>query len=410
MKRLRLANYTLLMSIIMTSFLLKAETRQNLESRLINSNLSLAALKSEIESQRYIKKSSYSAFMPSLNAIGGIARSSIDSTELSGQLAYLQGSFNVFSGFKDKAHANLEDVKTELSQVNYEIAEKQLKENLNEIISSMLSLHKLEEILNEEVKITKAQKAMAIKKVNAGLTSQVDLYEFELRENELEIQKRDIMREHQVVHEKTNALFNEEIKDSDFDGLSFSTSENIRKNINLNSFENHPLIKKSKLDDRSVEAEKKIVSSDFWPRLDLYYSFGQITPNDTKLTYDESEVRLLMTIPLFSGFESYYKRKSAIANKQSKELNSQQVRLDIKSNFEQLKSRAEELFELNQIVDKKLSHAEKYYNLTVAEYKRGVKNSPDIVGATERYFDSKKQKINIQKELEMIQAKLNTYK
>ena len=57
-----------------------------------------------------------------------------------------------------------------------------------------------------------------------------------------------------------------------------------------------------------------------------------------------------------------------------------------------------------------MASAEKYYDLTLAEYKRGVKNSPDIVGATERYFDSKKKKIEIQKELELVQLQLNNYK
>jgi hypothetical protein len=42
----------------------------------------------------------------------------------------------------------------------------------------------------------------------------------------------------------------------------------------------------------------------------------------------------------------------------------------------------------------------------VNEYKRGVKNSPDLVGATERWFSSQKRKYELLKELELAKIKL----
>lgn len=400
-----------LITIILSSPLLSnSQTRADLESRLISSNQDLKSLEQDILAQEGLKKSTYSPFLPTLNAVGGLARFKTDSEDEKGEVAYLQGSANLFSGFKDRAHFDIESNKLELAKLNYEIRLRSVKEELTEILTSMIGIHQLEKILEEELKITQTQKQMAARKVSAGLTSQVDNYEFELRESEIEIQRKAIAREHESFHQKLNSLYNQEISDRELDNIGFATTGVLSSNVNLTSYENHPLVKKAKLEEQIADSEKTATTSEFLPKIDLSYSFGRLTPTEDEKKFNESEVALLVTIPLFSGFDTLYKRKSAVANVAAKEHERNQVVLNIRSQFEQLKLRANELVELYKITEKKLSTAEKYYNLTLAEYKRGVKNSPDLVGATESYFDSKKKKIDIQKELELVQVQLNNYR
>lgn len=410
MHLLRKANIILTLVLLSAAIAVSAQTRADLESRLLASNQELKSLQQDIAAQDSLKKSTYSPFLPSLNAVGGLARIKNDRDDDKGQVGYLQGSANLFAGFKDRANFDIQKKNLELSRLNYEIRLRSAKEELTEILTSMIGLHQLEKILDEEFKITQTQKQMAARKVSAGLTSQVDNYEFDLRESEIEIQRRNIAREHDAVHKKLNALFNQEIPDKEIEGISFATTGAIAKEVNLTSFENHPLVRKAQIEEQIAESEKTSMSSEFLPKIDLSYSFGRLTPTEDEVKYNESEVALLVTIPLFSGFDTYHKRKSAVANLSAKEHAKNQVFLNVKSQFEQLKLRAKELVELYQIIDKKLLVAEKYYNLTLSEYKRGVKNSPDLVGATERYFDSKKKKIDLQKELELVQVQLNNYK
>lgn len=410
MHLLRKANIILTLVLLSAAIAVSAQTRADLESRLLASNQELKSLQQDIAAQDSLKKSTYSPFLPSLNAVGGLARIKNDRDDDKGQVGYLQGSANLFAGFKDRANFDIQKKNLELSRLNYEIRLRSAKEELTEILTSMIGLHQLEKILDEEFKITQTQKQMAARKVSAGLTSHVDNYEFDLRESEIEIQRRNIAREHDAVHKKLNALFNQEIPDKEIEGISFATTGAIAKEVNLTSFENHPLVRKAQIEEQIAESEKTSMSSEFLPKIDLSYSFGRLTPTEDEVKYNESEVALLVTIPLFSGFDTYHKRKSAVANLSAKEHAKNQVFLNVKSQFEQLKLRAKELVELYQIIDKKLLVAEKYYNLTLSEYKRGVKNSPDLVGATERYFDSKKKKIDLQKELELVQVQLNNYK
>ena len=55
-----------------------------------------------------------------------------------------------------------------------------------------------------------------------------------------------------------------------------------------------------------------------------------------------------------------------------------------------------------------MKNAQKYFELTLAEYRRGTKNSPDLVGATDRLFSTKKKTFELIKDLEILKTKLET--
>lgn len=386
-----------------------ATTRQELENKLFENNQEIQAFESQVLAQENLKKSLYSSYLPSLNAVGGWAKNKTDEDDQKGQVGYLQGTANLFSGFRDQSNIEIEDQKLNLARLGLETQKRKIREELTDVLTTMIGLHQLEKILDEEFKVTQIQKQMAAKKVSAGLTSTVDNFEFDLRESEIQIQRRNIVQSHEEAHQKLNALFNEEVKDEDINNIDFLTLEELKKNLNVLNFKNHPLLQKSQTEKTIAELEKRSVNSEFLPKLDLSYSFGRLTPTETDFKYNESQVALLITIPLFSGLETVYKRKSAISAVSARERELTQVGLNTKSQFERLKTKFSELTDLYQINEKKLVYAEKYYNLTLAEYKRGVKNSPDLVGATERFFDSKKKKIELQKELELVRVQLNNF-
>jgi outer membrane protein len=113
-----------------------------------------------------------------------------------------------------------------------------------------------------------------------------------------------------------------------------------------------------------------------------------------------------LTIPLFSGLETVSKTRSQSFNVAAREKDRMQALRDLAAEFKSLGTKWTELNELSTINEKRLESAKKYYELTLSEYRRGIKNSPDLVGATERWFESQKRKFEIKKELEEIRVKL----
>jgi len=272
----------------------------------------------------------------------------------------------------------------------------------------MILLHKFQTILDEEAKVTQVQKQMASKKSDAGLTGKVDTIEISLRESEIEIEQVQINQKHLEAHQKLLHLFGDSISDADLNHLEFSQLESLVE-TSINNYDLNRTLEaeRSNLLELIAKAEKNEAKADFFPSVDFSYSVGRINPAENmKGAFNESQLGVLVTIPLFSGWETWHKVKSLELAHQSVQKDSQQKLYDIKSSLATLLSKQKEIKALYEINEKKIDHSAKYFELTLSEYKRGIKNSPDLVGATERWFASKKKKYELLKELEVTKAKL----
>lgn len=397
--------------LIALTFSLNAYAMQGLaplEQQLIEKNQGLLALRSAIASKERQHQSSFSAYYPTLEAVGGWGENRVQDPGQrdKGYFGYLDGRLNIFKGFRDVSISNKKELEVRLAKIEYEKKWRELKQQLVEAASEMIYLHRLREILIAEENITKEQKKMAAKKVSAGLTSSVDNLEFDLREEELRIQKRQIDQLHMEAHQKIVQLFGADIADSDLDKLSYENFAALTKTDNY-SYDKNLDIQRANLASELSEAEKNEIKSEFLPSLDFVYSFGRITPTEeTPIDFNETQYALKLSIPLFSGFDTYRKTKSLNSDIQGKRLQAEQTVFDSKSAFNTLKEKISELGDLYKINERKLETAKRYFDMTVNEYKRGIKNSPDLVGATERWFSPQKRKYEILKELELAKIKL----
>ena len=376
------------------------------------SNKEVLALQKNEESKQASDKASFSGFLPTLSAVGGWQRYNVDDPIKAekGFNGYLEGKLNIFRGFKDNSLSNRRSIELQIAQIELETKKREIRLELTRILGDMISLHKLQNILQEEYSVNQNQKKMAQKKVSAGLTSSVDNLEFELRENEILLEQKKIDQEHEENHLNFLKIAGATFQDSDLGKMDFSP-ESVYAGIQEKNIPDQNLgLQKAKLNQSLAEIERNEIRSDFLPTLDFMYAVGRITPTEeNSFKLNESKYGVQLTIPLFSGFETYYKSKSASLLSQSLENTKDQIRNTVKADYEISIKKLKELNYSFQINDKKIVNAEKYYNLTLAEYKRGIKNSPDLVSATERYFSAKKKKLEILKNMELVKIKIDNY-
>lgn len=384
---------------------------QNLETELYTKSSELSSLQKQVESREAIYSSGYSGFLPTLNAVAGWQQNTVDSepTPEKGNVGYLEAQYNLFNGFRDKSTLNQRN--TELTAAKTELALKQreLKISLVELLSEIIQLHKLQDILEEEYKTLKIQLQMAQKKEAAGLTGSVDRLEFSVRESELDIERNQIGQSHNELHEKLTKLIGSDVSDEQLHKIEFQTIDELSKipgefdhlkNLDYK-------FAKSTYDRASNEVTE--ARSDFMPKLDLTAALGRLTPSEvTPVQYNESKYGIILTIPLFSGLNTYYKTKAAKLNAAATEKNLDQVTKNVAAEFKILKNKIDELLKLYKINELKLTTSQKYFDLTLGEYRRGIKNSPDLVGATERLFGTKRRQFEILKELEILKVRIET--
>ncbi|OYZ23544.1 MAG: hypothetical protein B7Y39_04350 [Bdellovibrio sp. 28-41-41] len=380
-----------------------------LSKNLYQKNQEIMSLEKYVESKEALSNSSVSGYYPTLNAVAGWGQNKTDDlpSVQKGYLGYIEGRLNLFRGFKDHSIRGQKDIDFLLSKLDLESKKRELRLQLTEISSRMILHHKIRNILDEEFKVTQSQKQMAAKKVGAGLTGTVDNLEFELRENELQIAQRQIDQQHDEAHQRFFKMFGEDVSDAQLENLEFSSVETLAKAAGHFKVENALEYRKIELAQNRSEFEKKEIKADFLPSLDFTYGFGRLTPSEeSNLKFNESRYAIQITIPIFSGFDTYYRSKSVNLVSQSIEKLKTQKRIDIGTEFNILRTKIAQMNALYQINEKKQISSQKYFDLTLSEYRRGIKNSPDLVSATERLFSSKKKKYEILVDLEILKVQI----
>lgn len=375
-----------------------------------NKNEEISGLQKQIESKQALEKTSISGYLPTLSATGSWKKNSLNtlSDSENGYSGYLEGRWNLFRGFKDRTMSRSYEVEVQILKNELEIKKRKVKLEVLKILSEMIELHQLKVLVREENSTNEIQKKMAQKKVKAGLTSQVDILEFELRESEISLEEKEINLRHEEAHQNFFKLTGQSLEDNDIEKISFSPISFFSISKSKSPIDQNPEFKKANLALLKSDLDIDEVRSDFYPSLDLIYDFGHITPTESDaFKFNETKYGVQLTIPLFSGLDTSYKIKSISLLAQASQKNRNQVLNNINADYEKLMSQLNEYSLVYKINSKKILNNKKYYSLTLDEYRRGIKNSPDLIGATERLFTTQKKHIEIQRQLETIKAQID---
>ena len=395
-------------SVIRASALEKSE---RLEQKLIDTSSAYRAQVQTIQAKELSYRTRFSLFAPSVSLNGGWEYSKTDalSTPEKGTVAFVESKWNLFNGLQDSAVADQLHAELARARIEAEATKQELLIRLTEVISSMIYLHKLEDILSEEMEVVKVQRAMAARKVASGLTGPVDNLEFDLRENELEVERNEIQRQHRQNHLKIIELFGEDISDSELEKIEYSDVKELSSKISDFRIEQNLSYRKAEAEKELRDGERRQLRGRLLPTLDAFYAIGRLTPSETdSFRYNESKYGILLTWPIFSGLGDYNRMRAGSAAVEVSESLKLQTAQAVQAEFNTLKDQLRAYAELYEINEKKISNSKKYFDLTLQEYKRGIKNSPDLVTATERFFAARKKKYEILRELEHGRAQLRS--
>ena len=256
----------------------------------------------------------------------------------------------------------------------------------------------------EQMKLAKLKKS-------SGFTSNADVIEFELREATL---NSDLKMFAQVIAEKSREL-SVLLGRKDSSVPSLVKGHLIRESSTTLNKENVlSRLKDSNIDLAEAQAELKmsekdasIAKSSFLPSLDLEAKYGKIA-NEEKVFADNNNysVMLKLSVPLFSGLETMNQTKSARSAVVAKDAAASRRNLSVVAETENLFSQLSTLTDRLNLEEKNLSKSEDYYKITLGEYRRGVKNSPDMVGASERLLEARIRNLEYRKDYYLTKLKI----
>ena len=366
-------------------------------------NLEIKEADSFLKASEAEAKSQYGKLLPQLSLEGGPISTKFDDDKSSGTAVYGKADWNLYRGGRDQDSIDKSKIKSDLHRKKYEAIKSRVVREISRVYYELLFLLEGTSLKEKALEMNQEQMKLAKVKKSSGFTSSADVIEFELREATI---NSDLKMLSQMTTERSRELAvllgrkDSSVPNLVKGHLSREVSPSLsRENILARLKDSNIEIAEAQADLQMSQKDVAIAKSGFLPALDLEAKYGKIA-NEERVFSDSNNysVMLKVSVPLFSGLETMNQSKAASSALTAKDLAASRRSLSTYAEAENLFSRLSMLTDRLNLEEKNLSKSEDYYKITLSEYKRGVKNSPDMVGASERLLEARMRNLEYQKD------------
>ncbi len=311
----------------------------------------------------------------------------------------------------------------EIYELRGALAKRRLAERETELIRSQLERFVAEQfyesalrqerinLKEEDLKLSDQQLQTARRRIDGGLATNTDLLEFQLHQqelrNDLKILRQELVVNLRELQRMSGLASMPGSLDVAFPlpSESLPSEEEMWSNVSAKNFE----LSAARAEVEVARAEKGASLGGWLPRVSVEGQYGKLLETDFDNSRQNSwEVIGKVTLPLFSGAGTLRKYQSKSAEAERAELKRVQEEVKVRN---ALKNLSELITRLRLKLDGEQTNvktSEAYYRAVMAEYKRGVKNSPDVAGATDKLFEAKERLLETRKDLSLTYLELLT--
>ncbi len=390
------------------------------EGRIAISQLFLEAEKNSLEIKQLDEKlnslkaqrsSLRGRYAPKVSLEGGPQSSRFDDEKSNGNSFYGKVEWNLYNGGQDNLAQKLNEIEIKLQEKRLNTLKNRIKNEVTKIYYELQFILESMSLKQRAIELNTQQMKIAKVKNNSGLTTSADVLEFDLRDS---ILASDLILLEQQMAQKSRGLdvllsrkdnpSSESVKGHLLrDTTIFHREELIAKMLSNNE---EILLVQSELQQN--ERENELARSQFLPRLDLEGKYGKLSNDEMVFAKNNNySVMLKLNIPIFSGLEDYYIFRQTQAKILTSKYALQQKELTMIAELDATLAEIKALNARLDLEEKNIEKSEKYYKLTMAEYKRGTKNSPDMVVASERLLEARIKNLEYRRDLIIAKAKIH---
>ncbi len=354
---------------------------------LFENNIEIINNQLKTQSANYEKSIIKSLFLPELSINTGLSSEFTKDRAVTdrGPYLFLSGKINLYHGGQDLNKATKND--TLIAKLNFDNEKTKRKIQIDsfKLLAELNLLNNDNSLIAEEIKNNELQLKMAKKKVDAGLTTSADLLDFQIKNENLMNELSSNQYKINDIEKELVAMFGNKI------GLNQIKNEiQTLPNPELDKIDVHTLPEVQALHQDLLNTKLEIsnIHSEYLPTIDLEGKYGNITP--TQKLFDnktEHQIALNLTIPLFTGFTTSSKLSQTILNSTRAEHELRQLEINLEKRIDLDKRKINLNGKILSNLEKSLEKASKYKELILFEYKKGIKNSSDVINASDKQFE-----------------------
>ncbi|MBN8541247.1 MAG: TolC family protein [Deltaproteobacteria bacterium] len=384
----------------------------NLKPLLDSRSSRLKAAEIEREASRERTGSLGRSFLPKieLHAAQESFKSSVESWQAEPSFG-AEINLNLFNGGRDGLENQIRELHVERKVVQVQQVVADELQTLRKLYwETVYTLDKIDQI-EAAIKVNVANMAAAVKRIRSGVATESDRVEFEMNAVDLD----------RELAESRLKLANQSREFAIL--LNFSLSEKLtfpRRLEHNHDFEaalkheaqDHDFLYKDdelKSQEGELAAEKQRRS--WWPEVDAFAAYNDYShriesagPDTSNDATNEAVIGIRMKMGLGAIFdgtrEAAALAKEASADKKRADLKRRQAEAHMENELAELRLLHEQIHS----AEENILRAERYYKLTQSEYGRGVKNSPDVLGASEKLYENRLKRLEIIKDFQIAKS------
>jgi outer membrane protein len=388
------------------SWATKVEVKtENLRSILAEKNARLKA--SELQKQAAERREGHflRSFLPKVQGVANLEKFQRGTGSWNSQPSFgLEAKLNLFRGGRDYLEEKVRELESQRrAALQEETTIEELEKALQHLWRYRFSQEK-EKLLKASIERNEKNLQAALQRIRSGVATASDRYEFEI--NASELNRELILIDEEIDHEKKelalllgvpleDLVVNQPFQhDHEFTQLKAQTA-----NADI-------LVRDLELAAQQAQSRARQEAKRWWPSVDAYGLLLQKNQREENLASakDRREaalgLQLSMEIPWDSGWESAALAREAEATEILAEQEKRELHLSLEIEWVEIQLMHDQVHE----AEENIVRAQKYFQSTLQEYARGVKNSPDVLGASDKLFAMEIKRLEIIRNFQIAQS------
>ncbi len=372
----------------------------NLE-QLVNDNPNVQSYLERLKSAEQLKGRLTRSFLPKVTLSYGHEKFTTGPYYNTNQpYGGVEASLNVFHSGKDKIENDKREREAEIAKIDSEMTKSLVLAELRKSLSHYAYLEEICLITKDAIKQNNVNLKRAQKRIQAGLATRTDLLDFKQQEVQLSQELATLEFELGVTQRLVNTLLGSDPKsDLIISFMNAHPQHSDEESLHLNG--KSLITKRAELTQEVAKLDLKQNERWWAPSLDVYAYALRFTQKEREYTStgQRNDVTLgfKFTFPIFDGGEGRTVAKSSLALARAQEGLVRSKNLEIQRNTQDALKRLELAHNLIHGSEENAKLMSEYRAGILTEYSKGVKNSPDVLQASQRWIQAQTRYAEVKK-------------
>jgi outer membrane protein len=327
--------------------------------------------------------------------------------------ANLEARINLYNGGRDSLEENKRKAALALGKVQYQQTLFDQLYHLRILYWKTVAAQEQLQNFKMALQLNEDNQKSAQLRIKSGIATQTDSLEFEQNKLELmqQLQKQEIeldnaQREIKAILNLDSSLVLDTLAISPHDEAT-----NVKNDFDYNEQRD---VKSLQWEQEIIETNKKQKFRWWTPELDVYAGYSRFTFRErdylSAKDRDDTVLGFKINFNLFDGGDSFNSAQSYIHEVRSLSARREQAKINLQALLTNKTKYLAVIDNLVHIAEENTKKSQQYFNNTIAEYKRGIKNSVDVLQASNRLISSRNEWIDRKKEYLITQSEIDSLK